>query len=382
MVGDAYVDHPSFGAAIISRLLESQGYSVAMLPQPDWRSTKDIMRFGKPKLAFLVTGGNIDSMVAHYTAAKRKRSQDSYSPGGKAGLRPDRAVITYCQCIRRAYPDAVIAIGGLEASLRRFAHYDYWSDTVRPSILVESGADFLMYGMGEHSITEMAARLRDGEPISALTDIRGTCYLTDPVNTPWGAVQCPDFAQVASDKKAYAKATRQQYDQQDEIYGKTVIQRHGKQMLVQNPPALSLTQEELDAVYQLPFQRKPHPMYDAQGVGLAAPQVGVLKRIVVIDVSPEGDQPVILINPEIIEKSGEQTGYEGCLSVPGKTGIVTRANYCKVKALNENMEEIVVEGEELFARALQHEIAHLEGQLYVSLVEGELMNNSDLEEQD
>ena len=188
VVGDAYVDHPSFGAAIISRLLESQGYSVAMLPQPDWRSTKDIMRFGKPKLAFLVTGGNIDSMVAHYTAAKRKRSQDSYSPGGKAGLRPDRAVITYCQCIRRAYPDAVIAIGGLEASLRRFAHYDYWSDTVRPSILVESGADFLMYGMGEHSITEMAARLRDGEPISALTDIRGTCYLTDPVNTPWGAV--------------------------------------------------------------------------------------------------------------------------------------------------------------------------------------------------
>ena len=265
VVGDAYVDHPSFGAAIISRLLESQGYSVAMLPQPDWRSTKDIMRFGKPKLAFLVTGGNIDSMVAHYTAAKRKRSQDSYSPGGKAGLRPERAVITYCQCIRRAYPDAVIAIGGLEASLRRFAHYDYWSDTVRPSILVESGADFLMYGMGEHSITEMAARLRDGEPISALTDIRGTCYLTDPVNTPWGAVQCPDFAQVASDKKAYAKATRQQYDQQDEIYGKTVIQRHGKQMLVQNPPALSLTQEELDAVYQLPFQRKPHPMYDAQG---------------------------------------------------------------------------------------------------------------------
>ena len=265
VVGDAYVDHPSFGAAIISRLLESQGYSVAMLPQPDWRSTKDIMRFGKPKLAFLVTGGNIDSMVAHYTAAKRKRSQDSYSPGGKAGLRPDRAVITYCQCIRRAYPDAVIAIGGLEASLRRFAHYDYWSDTVRPSILVESGADFLMYGMGEHSITEMAARLRDGKPISALTDIRGTCYLTDPVNTPWGAVQCPDFAQVASDKKAYAKATRQQYDQQDEIYGKTVIQRHGKQMLVQNPPALSLTQEELDVVYQLPFQRKPHPMYDAQG---------------------------------------------------------------------------------------------------------------------
>lgn len=265
LIGDAYVDHPSFGAAIISRLLASQGYSVAMLPQPDWHSSKDVTRFGKPRLAFLVTGGNIDSMVAHYTAAKRKRSKDMYSPGGKAGLRPDRAVITYCQCIRRAYPDAVIAIGGLEASLRRFAHYDYWADTVKPSILVESGADLLMYGMGEHQITELAARLAQGEPIASITDIRGTCYLTDPVHTPWGAVQCPDYAQVCSDKKAYAKATRQQYDQQDEIYGKTVIQRHGKQMLVQNPPAYSLTQAELDAVYRLPYQRKPHPMYEAQG---------------------------------------------------------------------------------------------------------------------
>lgn len=265
VTGDAYVDHPSFGAAIVSRLIESLGYSICMLPQPDWHSTKDFMRFGRPRLAFLVTGGNIDSMVAHYTAAKRKRSDDMYSPGGKAGKRPDRAVITYCRKIREAYPDAAIAIGGLEASLRRFAHYDYWDDDVRPSVLAESGADILMYGMGEHQITELCTRLAAGEKISDIRNIRGTCYMCDPVETPYGAVQCPDYAVVSSDKKAYAKATRQQYDQQDEVYGKTVIQRHGKKMLVQNPPALSLSQEELDAVYRLPYTRKVHPMYDKEG---------------------------------------------------------------------------------------------------------------------
>ena len=265
VTGDAYVDHPSFGAAIVSRLIESLGFTICMLPQPDWKSTKDFMRFGKPRLAFLVTGGNIDSMVAHYTAAKRIRSDDMYSPGGKAGKRPDRAVTVYCRKIREAYPDAAIAIGGLEASLRRFAHYDYWDDAVHPSVLDASGADLLMYGMGEHQITELCTRLGAGEHISQLRDIRGTCYMCDPSETPWGAVQCPDFAQVCADKKAYAKATRQQYDQQDEVYGKTVIQRHGKRMLVQNPPALSLTQEELDKVYRLPFTRKVHPMYDKDG---------------------------------------------------------------------------------------------------------------------
>lgn len=263
--GDAYVDHPSFGAAIITRVLQSLGYHVAIIAQPNWHTTKDFERFGEPRLGFLVTSGNIDSMVAHYTSAKRKRSNDMYSPGGKAGLRPDRAVIVYCQQIRKAYPNTAIAIGGLEASLRRFAHYDYWDDAVRPSILLDSGADLLMYGMGEHQITELAQQLADGVPISEITNIRGTCYLADPVNTPWGAVQCPDYAVVCQDKKAYAKATRQQYDQQDEVTGKTVIQRHGDKMLVQNPPALSLTQAELDAVYALPYQRCPHPMYDAQG---------------------------------------------------------------------------------------------------------------------
>jgi uncharacterized radical SAM protein YgiQ len=265
ITGDAYVDHPSFGAAIVSRLIESLGYSICIIPQPDWHSTKDFMRFGEPKLAFLVTGGNIDSMVAHYTAAKRKRSNDMYSPGGKTGKRPDRAIITYCKKIREAYPNAAIAIGGLEASLRRFAHYDYWDDTVRPSILADSGADLLMYGMGEHQIKELCQRLEAGEPIYALRDIRGTCYMCDTIDTPYGAVQCPDFSQVCADKKAYAKATRQQYDQQDEVYGKTVIQRHGNKMLVQNPPALSLSQEELDAVYRLPFTRRVHPMYDKDG---------------------------------------------------------------------------------------------------------------------
>ncbi len=265
VTGDAYVDHPSFGVAIISRVLEDRGFSVAILSQPDWRTDADFRRFGRPRLGFLVTSGNIDSMVAHYTAAKRKRSEDAYSPGGQAGRRPDRAVIVYCQKLRALYEDVPILIGGLEASLRRFAHYDYWDDAVRPSILVESGADLLSYGMGEHSMVEAAEALRDGMPISALTGIRGTCYLTTPADTPWGAAECPDFRQVCENKKAYAKACRIQYDQQDEVYGKTVIQRHGDRMLVQNPPALSLTQPELDEVYALPYMRAYHPSYEALG---------------------------------------------------------------------------------------------------------------------
>ncbi len=265
ITGDAYVDHPSFGAAIVSRLLESLGYTVGIISQPDWRTDNDFMRFGMPRLAFLVTSGNIDSMVAHYTAAKRKRSDDAYTPGGKAGKRPDRAVTVYCRKLREIYGDTPIAIGGLEASLRRFAHYDYWDDCVKPSILAESGADLLMFGMGEHQITELSERLAAGEDIKDITDIRGTCYLTDPVNTPLGAAECPSFEQVRENKKLYAKACRQQYDQQDEVYGKTVIQRHGKMMLVQNPPALSLTTEELDRIYSLPFMRTYHPSYEKYG---------------------------------------------------------------------------------------------------------------------
>ena len=265
ITGDAYVDHPSFGVSIISRLIESLGYTIGIISQPDWHSDRDFTRFGRPKLAFLVTSGNIDSMVAHYTAAKRKRSDDAYTAGGVAGKRPDRAVIVYCQKLREIYGDVPIAIGGLEASLRRFAHYDYWDDAVRPSVLVDSDADLLMFGMGEHQITELAKRLADGENIREIHDIRGTCYLTEPVNTPFGSAECPSFSQVCESKEAYAKATRIQYDQQDEVYGKTVIQRHGKLMLVQNPPAYSLTTEELDRVYALPYMRAYHPSYEALG---------------------------------------------------------------------------------------------------------------------
>lgn len=265
VTGDAYVDHPSFGAAIITRLLEDLGFSVGIIAQPDCKSDRDFIRFGAPKYAFLVTSGNIDSMVSNYTAAKRKRSDDAYSAGGKAGKRPDRAVIVYCRKLRSIYGDIPIAIGGLEASLRRFAHYDYWDDSVRPSILADSGADILMFGMGEHQITELSGRLAGGESIKNITDIRGTCYMTEPVNTPIGAAECPSFEQVRDNKKLYAKACRQQYDQQDEIYGKTVIQRHGKMMLVQNPPAKSLTSEELDHVYSLPFMRTYHPSYESVG---------------------------------------------------------------------------------------------------------------------
>lgn len=265
ITGDAYVDHPSFGVSIISRMLEANGFSVGIISQPNWKSDKDFKALGVPKYAFMVTSGNIDSMVAHYTVAKRKRSDDAYTAGGKAGKRPDRAVIVYSQKLREIFGDIPITIGGLEASLRRFAHYDYWDDDVKPSILVESGADLLMFGMSEHQLIEVANRLKNGENIKTLTDIRGTCYLTEPINTPIGSAECPSLQQVSENKEAYAKACRTQYDQQDEVYGKTVIQRHGKQMLVQNPPAKSLTQGELDFVYSLPYKRTYHPSYESEG---------------------------------------------------------------------------------------------------------------------
>lgn len=264
--GDAYVDHPSFGAAIITRVLEAAGFRVAMLSQPDWHSTRDFMRFGKPRLGFLVSSGNIDSMVAHYTAAKRKRSEDAYTPGGKAGKRPDRAVIVYCRQIREVYgPDMPLIIGGLEASLRRFAHYDYWDDIVRPSILFDSGADLLIYGMGEHQIVEIAGRLDKGEPVSSLTDIRGTCYAVDVRETPLYGKECPSYENVLKSKREYAVSCRIQQDEQDHIRGKLLKQRHGNRMLVQNPPMAPLSQQELDRVYALPYLRTYHPSYEPLG---------------------------------------------------------------------------------------------------------------------
>ncbi len=263
LTGDAYVDHPSFGIAIISRMVESLGFSVGMIAQPV--HDEDFRKLGAPKYAFLVTGGNIDSMVSNYTVAGKKRFDDAYSAGGKGGKRPDRAVTVYCRKLKQLFPDSEIAIGGLEASLRRFAHYDYWADKVLPSILVDSGADLLMYGMGEVTITEICERFRNGQHLKEMHDIRGTCYLTDPVNTPMGAVQCDSFEMVHDNKKSYAKACRKQYDEQDEVYGRLLVQRHGNQMLVQNPPQRSLTQEEFDHAYELPYMRAYHPMYESVG---------------------------------------------------------------------------------------------------------------------
>lgn len=265
VTGDAYVDHPSFGTAIISRVIEAEGYTIGVISQPDWRTNRDFEKLGRPKYAFLVNSGNIDSMVAHYTVALKKRSDDAYTPGGKAGKRPDRAVEVYCRKLREIYGEIPIVIGGLEASLRRFAHYDYWEDRVRPSILLSSGADLLTYGMGELQTMAIVNRLAAGEDIHALRDIRGTCYLCDPAETPFGGAQCPDFEVVSRDTKNYCKATKIQMDNQDEVYGKTILQRHGDKMLVQNPPMRVLTTEELDRVYALPYMRRWHPSYDELG---------------------------------------------------------------------------------------------------------------------
>lgn len=265
VTGDAYVDHPSFGVSIISRVLEAKGYKVGIISQPDWKNNQAFRVFGKPRLGFLVTSGNIDSMVAHYTAAKKKRSDDAYTPGGKAGKRPDRAVIVYCKKIKEIYPDSPVIIGGLEASLRRFAHYDYWDDEVKPSILVESGADLLSFGMGENQTIEIAERLASGESISTMTDIKGTCCLIDTKDTPYTGVECPSFKNVAASKREYAIATRIQLDEQDHIRGKMIKQRHGDKMLIQNVPMPPLTTEELDWVYSLPYERNYHPSYEKAG---------------------------------------------------------------------------------------------------------------------
>lgn len=265
VTGDSYVDHPSFGASIITRVLENKGYKVAVLSQPNWKSTADFVQFGKPRLGFFVTSGNIDSMVAHYTAAKRIRHDDAYTAGGKAGKRPDRAVIVYSKLIKQVYPDSPVIIGGLEASLRRFAHYDYWDDCIRPSILIDSGADLLSFGMGEKQTVEIAQRLDNGEDISQMRDILGTCYVCPTVETPYEGVECPSFENVVNSKKEYAKSCRIQQDEQDHIRGRAIKQKHGKIMLVQNKPMTPLSQKELDWVYSLPYMKAYHPSYEALG---------------------------------------------------------------------------------------------------------------------
>ena len=281
VTGDAYVDHPSFGIAIISRILESRGFTVGIIAQPVKDS--DFTEFGVPKYCFMVSGGNIDSMVANYTVAGKKRHDDDYSPGGKGGKRPDYAVNSYCKSIKRLFPNAGIVIGGLEASLRRFAHYDFWSNKVLPSVLVSSGADLLIYGMAELTLYKLSDRLKSGESLSDITDLRGTCYTlpitqfaevqqilraqalceTSRVDTP--LCECDSFELVCENKKCYAKACAVQYGEQDEVRGRTVIQRHGDLMLVQNPPQRSLSESEMDKVYALPFMRTYHPVYEKMG---------------------------------------------------------------------------------------------------------------------
>lgn len=273
--GDAYVDHPSFGAALICRVLEAAGFVVAMLPQPDYKSCADFKRFGKPRLGFMVSSGNIDSMVCHYTVSKKLRGDDYYSPGGKAGYRPDRAVIVYCNRIREAYGDVPIIIGGLEASLRRFAHYDYWDNKVRRSILVDSRADILSYGMGEKSIVRIAKLLDRGVPVKKIRDVRGTAYLCktgEKVNFPVasgvdgeGQPVGYTYDELKSDKKKYAAAFAVQYKNNDAINGKAIVEYYGDRMLVQNPSMAPLEREELDQVYALPFMRAYHPMYEKDG---------------------------------------------------------------------------------------------------------------------
>jgi uncharacterized radical SAM protein YgiQ len=265
VTGDAYVDHHSFGAAIISRVLENEGYRVGIIAQPHWKDKDDFMKLGAPRLGFLVTAGNMDSMVNHYTVAKKQREKDLYSPGGRMGLRPDRATIVYCNRIREAYKDVPIVIGGIEASLRRFAHYDYWSDKVRKSILIDSSADLLTYGMGEKQIVEIAKNLNDGLEVQYIRHVLGTCYVVDDLENVMDYIEIPSFKEVSDDKKKYAEAFKIQYDEQDPVRGKTIVQRHGNKYVVQNVPEMPLTREELDKVYALPYQKDYHPIYEKLG---------------------------------------------------------------------------------------------------------------------
>ncbi|MBQ8893004.1 MAG: YgiQ family radical SAM protein [Clostridia bacterium] len=265
--GDAYIDHPSFGTAIIGRILERAGFSVAVIPQPDWRTTADFERFGSPRLGFLVNAGNIDSMVANYTVAKRRRDYDYYSPGGKVGKRPDRAVIVYCNRIREAFGDVPIIIGGIEASLRRFAHYDYWDNKLRRSILVDSGADILSYGMGERSILRIAELLNRGIPVRKIRDVPGTVVITERDFTPKGSfVMLPGFRSICGDKNQYAASFKIQYQNCDPVSGKILCEAYDEGLLVQNPPSAPLNTAELDDLAEISYTRKPHPIYGKEGV--------------------------------------------------------------------------------------------------------------------
>ena len=327
--GDAYVDHPSFGTAIISRLLEAEGYKVGVLAQPRYTDCEDFKRFGKPKYGFFIGGGNVDSMVSHYSVAKIPRAEDEYSPGGIGGARPDRSATVYTRLAKEAYPDLPVILGGLEASLRRFAHYDYWLDTVLPSIAESSGADIISFGMGEHQTVEIARRLAAGEPVEQITDVDGTCYLTDFDHLPERYVECAGFKKVASDKTAYAKACRIQMDNQDVVSGQIIVQKQSEKYLVQNIPAKPLVRGELDKishrVYDTGFYfGQPKVCGEAVGVTQEAEYMGYVldasggealvemkNRFFVGDeletVTPKGSEKLV-IEDIVIERTGEHVG--------------------------------------------------------------------------
>ena len=266
VTGDAYVDHSSFGTAIISRLLESRGYKVGIIPQPDWRRKESIAVLGEPRLGFLVSAGNMDSMVNHYTVAKKHRQKDSYSPGGRMGLRPDRAVIVYSNLIRQTFKKTPIILGGIEASLRRMAHYDYWENKVKHSILIDSGADLISYGMGEHSIIEIAEALDSGIPVAEITYVAGTVYKCKDLSRAYAPIVLPSYEAVKEDKMSYAKSFAIQYQNTDPFTAGTMAESYGnKGYVIQNPPALPLTQNEMDDVYDLPYVGSYHPMYEKDG---------------------------------------------------------------------------------------------------------------------
>ncbi len=266
VTGDAYVDHPSFGPAIISRMLELYGYKVAMIAQPDWKNTDSIDVYGKPRLGFLVCAGNMDSMVNHYSVSKKKRSTDAYTPGGVMGKRPDYATVVYCNLIRRKYKDVPIIIGGIEASLRRLAHYDYWSNRLKHSIIVDSQADILIYGMGEKAIIEIAEALDNGIDVKDITYVNGTVYKTKCVEDMKGHIMLPEFNDLTADKINYAKSFKIQYDNTDHYTAKVLVEKYNDhQFVVQNPPASPLTEQEMDRVYSLDYTRTYHPSYEAEG---------------------------------------------------------------------------------------------------------------------
>ena len=265
--GDAYVDHSSFGMAIITRLLESRGYKVGIIAQPDWKKKESITILGEPRLGFLVSAGNMDSMVNHYTVNKKHRKNDAYSPGGKMGMRPDYATIVYSNLIRQTYKKTPIIIGGIEASLRRMSHYDYWSDKMKHSILIDSGADIISYGMGEHSIVEIAEALEAGIDVKDITYIRGTVYKAKSLDHIYDDyIELPSYDEIATDKKKYAESFYTQYINTDAFSARILVEKVKEKMyVVQNPPAMPLTQMEMDDVYSLPYMRDYHPVYKKMG---------------------------------------------------------------------------------------------------------------------